>query len=203
MPGVALTMKWAGAERDTSTHASTDVLSVQFSTNCGATWSPRLNRNVKTGSVGVSALQTGGNFVPTPSQFYQDNVPLAGLTSEPNVMFKFKFTAETGMSNSFYLDDINLTSVTGIAEIPLVSNIQIFPNPASDQVSVEFDLVDDKNIRVEMKDVLGRLVKTGASSFLQAGHHQISMPLGDVAKGIYFISVNSDAQVLTKKLVVE
>jgi hypothetical protein len=107
------------------------------------------------------------------------------------------------MSNNFYLDDINLTSATGIAEIPLVSNIQIFPNPASDLVTVEFDLVDDKNISVEMKDVLGRLIKTGERSYLQAGHHQISMPLGDVAKGIYFISVNSHAQVLTKKLVIE
>ncbi len=203
MPGVALTMKWAGAERDTSTHASNDILSVQFSTNCGATWSPRINRNIKTGSLGVSALQTGGNFVPAPSQFYQDNVPLAGLTSEPNVMFKFKFTAEYGMSNNFYLDDINLTSVTGIAELPLISTIQIFPNPASDLVTVEFDLADDKNINVEMKDVLGRLIKTGTSSFLQAGHHQIHIPLGDVAKGIYFISVSSNAQVLTKKLVIE
>lgn len=203
MPGVTLKFKWAGAERDTSTNSSFDILSVQFSTNCGATWSPRLNRSMKTGQVGVSALQTGGNFVPSPSQFYQDNVPLAGLTSEANIMFKFKFTAETGTSNHFYLDDINLSTPTGIAEIPLVSNIQFFPNPASDQVTVEFDLVDDKAIAVEMKDVLGREVKTGETSYRQAGHHQVSLPLGDVAKGIYFISLKSNAQVITKKLVVE
>lgn len=203
MPGVALTFKWAGAERDTFTRTSFDILSVQFSTNCGATWTPRINRNVRTGTTGISPLQTSGNFIPGPSQFHEEIVPLAGLTTEPNVMFKFKFTAETGMSNHFYLDDINLTSVTGIAELPLVSNIQVFPNPASDLVTVEFDLVDDKNISVEMKDVLGRLIKTGETVSLQAGHHQMSMPLGDVAKGIYFISVKSNAQVLTKKLVIE
>jgi hypothetical protein len=202
MPGVALNFKWAGAERDITTTASFDILSVQFSTDCGTTWTPRLTRNIKAGSVGVSATQSG-NFVPNSSQFYQDNVPLANLTTATNVMFKFKFTAETGSSNNFYIDDINLSSATGIAEIPLVSNILIFPNPASDLVTVDFDLADNKNVSVEMKDVLGRVVKTGDAKPLQAGHHQISIPLSDIAKGIYFISVRSNAQVLTQKLVIE
>lgn len=202
MPGVALTLKWAGSERDASTTTSSDLFSVQFSTDCGTTWTPRFNRNIKSGSVGVSASQAG-NFVPTPAQFYQDNVPLVGLTGQPNIMFKLKFTAETGSSNNFYVDDINLTSLTGIAEIPLVSNINVFPNPASDLVTVEFDLVDGKDVQVEMKDVLGRLIKTGERSYLQAGHHAVSMPLADVAKGIYFISVKSNAQAITQKLVIE
>jgi PKD repeat protein len=202
MPGVALSFKWAGSERDASTTASSDVLNVQFSTDCGTTWTPRLSRTIKAGAVGVSASQAG-NFVPNSSQFYQDNVPLAGLTSATNVMFKFRFTAEIGSSNHFYIDDINLTSATGIAEIPLVSNILIFPNPASDLVTVDFDLVDNKNVSVEMKDVLGRVVKTGDAKPLQAGHHQMSIALGDIAKGIYFISVRSNAQVVTQKLVIE
>lgn len=202
MPGVALNFKWAGAERDVSTTTSFDVLNVQFSIDCGANWTPRLSRTIKTGVVGVSASQPG-NFVPNSSQFYQDNVPLAGLTGATNVLFKFRFTAEIGSSNHFYIDDINLSSATGIAEIPLVSNILIFPNPASDLVTVDFDLVDNKNVSVEMKDVLGRVVKTADTKPLQAGHHQMSMPLGDIAKGIYFISIKSNAQVLTQKLVIE
>lgn len=201
MPGVALSLKWAGAERD-ATSTSSDAFSVQFSTNCGLSWTPRLTRSIKGNSMGVSPL-VGGNFVPTPAQFFQENVSLAGLTSEPNVIIKLKFIAETGSSNNFYVDDINLTSLTGVAEIPLVSNISLFPNPATDRLTVEFDLVDNKDMDVEIKDVLGRVIKTVGKTYYQAGHHRLELSLGDIAKGIYFISLKSNAQTVTQKIVVE
>ena len=159
MPGVALTLKWAGSERD-ATSTTYDIFSVQFSTNCGTTWSPRLTKNIKAGTVGISPT-VGSGFVPASSDFYQETVNLAGLTSEPNVIIKFKFTAENGSSNNFYVDDINLTSATGIQEQQLFSNIQLFPNPATDKISVEFDLTDNKLVEIELKDVLGRTIHTG------------------------------------------
>lgn len=201
MPGVALSLKWAGSERDAST-TSSDVFSVQFSTNCGFSWTPRLTRNIRANSAGVSP-SVGGNFVPTPAQFFQENVSLAGLASEPNVIFKLRFIAETGSSNNFYVDDINLTSLTGVAEIPLVSNISFFPNPATDRLTVEFDLVDNKDMDVEIKDVLGRVIKATGKAYFQAGHHSFELSLGDIAKGIYFISLKSTTQTVTQKIVVE
>jgi len=202
MPGVAMTMKWAGSERNTSTTSSYDVFSVQISTNCGQSWLPRITRNIKTGSVGVSPSVTN-NFIPDPTQFYMENINVAGFVNEPNVMFKFKFTAETGSSNNFYIDDINITSATGVVEIPLVSNIQVFPNPATDRITIEFDLTDNKEIEMGVKDVLGRTVKTGAKENLVAGHHRVQLPLTDLAKGVYFVSIRSNAQTVTKKIIVE
>lgn len=203
MPGVALSLKWAGAERDTSTHNSFDIFSVQFSTDCGATWSPRLNRTIKTGNLGVSPLQESGSFIPASSQFYQENVPLAGLTSEPNIMFKLKFTAETGSSNHFYIDDINLTSLTGIAETPLLSNVRFFPNPASQLVNIEFDLVEKKDVSIDIKDMLGRVIQSIGEQTLTAGHQLLTVPLNHMASGVYFLSLNSASQITTQKLIIE
>ncbi len=201
MPGVILTLKWAGSEREAST-ASFDVFSVQFSTNCGTTWQSRLIRNIVAGNTGVSPSVSSG-FVPSVSQFKTETVPLFGLTTETNIMFKLKFIAETGSSNNFYVDDINLTSATGIQEQQLVSNIQVFPNPATEKVSVEFDLIDNNVIEVELRDVLGRTVKQGIKEQMQSGHHTLSLPLSDISKGIYFVSIKTNASNVTKKLIVE
>lgn len=201
MPGVALTLKWAGSERD-ATSTTYDIFSVQFSTNCGTTWSPRLTRNIKAGTAGISPAVVGG-FVPASSDFYQETVNLAGLTSEPNVIIKFKFTAENGSSNNFYVDDINLTSATGIEEQQFVSGLQVYPNPATDKVSLEFDLSDHKLTDIEVKDVLGRVIKTAIRQELAAGHHLIELPLNDISKGIYFISVKINSELITKKLILE
>jgi PKD repeat protein len=202
MPGVAVSLKWAGSERNTVTTSSFDVFSVQVSTNCGISWIPRVTHNIKAGSTGVSPSVTG-NFVPTSAQFFQENISVGGFVNEPNIMFKLKFTAETGSSNNFYVDDINITSLTGINEIPLVSGIQVFPNPATDRITVEFDLSDTKDIELELKDVLGRTIKTNPKGNFQAGHHSVELPLNDIAKGIYFVSIKSNAQTLTKKIIVE
>lgn len=201
MPNVALTIKWAGSERN-ATSTSFDVFSIQVSTNCGVSWAPRLTRNIRTGSPGVST-SVAGNFVPTPSQFVQETVTMAGLTAFSNVMFKLRFVAETGSSNNFYVDDINLTSATGIEEQLIASNIQLYPNPATDQVTVEFDLLEDRTIDIEVKDVLGRSVITPVKRNLQSGHHESIISLNHLSRGIYFVSVNSSAGTVTKKVIVE
>ncbi len=202
MPGVALTLKWAGAERNTASTTSFDVFTVQFSTNCGLTWSPRLTRNIKTGTNGLSGV-VSGNFTPTSSQFVQENVVLAGLTTEASIMFKLRFVAESGGSNNFYIDDINLTSLTGLEEEYQVSNIELYPNPATDQINIAFDLIADNTVDIDVKDVLGRTVKSTATSQLQAGHHESFVSLSDVSKGIYFVSIKTHTNVITKKIIIE
>jgi PKD repeat protein len=160
IPGVALTLKWAGAERNTTTTSSYDVFNVQFSTNCGASWTSYMTRNIKSGSVGVSGI-VNGNFNPTPSQFHQEVVTLSSLISSANVIFKLKFTSESGSSNNFYVDDINITSATSLKEqYPTMVNFAVFPNPANEKITISFDLLDDKKVEITLHDILGKKVKT-------------------------------------------
>lgn len=201
MPNLALTLKWAGAERNTTT-TDYDIFSVQFSTNCGLTWTPRLVKNVRTVTAGVSGVVNGG-FNPTPSQFKQEVVPLGSLTSASNIIFKLKFVAESGGSNNFYVDDINLTSTTLIKEESPVLNFAVFPNPAKDKLMVLFDLLEDKTVNVHIKNVLGQTVKQSAEEQLSNGHHEMPFSISDLSSGIYFVSVTTNGTVTTQKIVVE
>lgn len=201
MPNLAITLKWAGSERDAVTTTS-DVFTVMFSINCGATWSPRLTRSIKSGNVGVSTSVNGG-FVPTPSQFRQEVIPLGGITAATNVLFKLKFTAESGSSNNFYVDDINITSTTNLKTETAVLNYNIYPIPAKDNITVAFDLLDTKTAVIELKDVLGRVLQQHTQENLSSGHYDYNLSVNELPQGVYFVTLNLDGASHTQKVIID
>lgn len=203
MPNLALTFKWAGAERDTTTHLSYDVFSLFVSTNCGASWVPRLSRSIKNNVTGVSGI-VNGNFYPTPSQFYQEVITIGSLASSTNVLLRFRYTTEIGSSNNFYLDDINLTSITNLKDQNnSLLNLTVFPSPASENVFVAFDLLEDKKIEITLHDILGKTVKTIEKQTLLNGNHTVTIPVNDLSKGIYFVKINVNGITKTEKIIVQ
>lgn len=201
MPYNTITFKWAGAERDQST-TSGDVFSLFFSTNCGATWVPRFSKTIKSNVAGVNGL-VNGNFVPSSNQFTQEVITLGSLTSNNNVLMRFRLVTETGSSNNFYLDDINLTTVTSLNEQNSHTlNLSVFPNPSNDIISINFDLIEEKNIEITMSDVLGKTIKTISEKNLSSGNHNLNMAVNDLSKGVYFVKVNANNIITTQKVIV-
>jgi hypothetical protein len=202
MPYNALTFKWAGAERDQSS-TSGDVFSLFFSTNCGATWVPRFSKTIKSTVAGVSGV-VNGNFVPTSNQFQQEVITFGTLSSATNVLFRFRLVTELASSNNFYLDDINLTTITSINEqFNHALNLSVFPNPSNEQVSVVFDLLEDKVVEITLHDVLGKTIKTIHKQAFTNGNHSISIPVNDISKGIYFVKVNVNNIITSQKIIVD
>jgi PKD repeat protein len=203
MPNVALTFKWAGAERDTTTHTSFDSFSLFFSSDCGVSWIPRLNKQLKVGTAGLSGI-VNGNFYPTPAQFKQEVITIGTLTSSPSALFRIRFVAESGESNNFYIDDINLSTITSVIETTgSLLNFDLFPNPAKENITVTFDLLEDKKVEIAVTDVLGRHVRPVDSHTLANGDHHINIPVSELAKGVYFVQLNIDQIISTKKIIIE
>lgn len=201
-PNLALTFKWAGAERDQST-TSSDAFSLYFSTNCGATWVPRLSKFIKSSTAGVSGV-VNGNFIPTPSQFHQEVISIGNLSSYNNVLLRFRYITELGSSNNFYLDDINLSSITNLKEqYSNALNLSIFPSPANEDISVMFDLLEDKKVEINLVDVLGKTVKSIAKQQLANGNHAVTISVHDLSKGVYFVKVNVNEVISTEKIIVQ
>ncbi|RYZ46628.1 MAG: T9SS type A sorting domain-containing protein, partial [Sphingobacteriales bacterium] len=59
-----------------------------------------------------------------------------------------------------------------IAEEPAVNSVRAFPNPASNQTTIEFTLAENSSVRLEMFDGNGRLIQVLASGKLNKGKHQ-------------------------------
>ena len=78
-----------------------------------------------------------------------------------------------------------------------------FPNPASEQVLINFYLHESQAINMELIDVKGKVVKTiQKSSIYPAGNHNIEFDVKDLSTGIYTIRLGNTAMVLSRPLVV-
>ena len=86
----------------------------------------------------------------------------------------------------------------GMKEIkPTPADINIYPNPASNLVFIEFKQANT-NVTVELFDMFGNLVKAGTFTEVQK---YISIPVDDLQNGLYQVRIRSNDQLVTKKFV--
>ncbi|MCW3103262.1 MAG: hypothetical protein JWO09_1702 [Bacteroidetes bacterium] len=190
-----MTFKTAYAQR-TSTDA--DKLQLYVSTNCGISWTLRKSM---TGAALTSGGVVTGSFVPTATQWTNQTANLAGYTSQDNLYFMFRFTSDGG--NNIYIDDINISGTTGIAEDATSSGFNIYPNPIDENTVVDFSLGSKQDVNVKVLDVLGREIITLFDGSLNEGDHQFA--IGEQSKlsaGVYFVKVTMNGKAYTKKLIV-
>jgi len=91
---------------------------------------------------------------------------------------------------------------TGVADIELLSSVFVFPNPASDEVNVEFTLQNSANVILEIVDLNGKVLHTRTFVSLNNGLNKFNVNISDFASGIYSVILRSDHSLTTKKLVI-
>jgi hypothetical protein len=78
--------------------------------------------------------------------------------------------------------------------------INVYPNPASEQVNIEFSLEQDQVVSVEIFDLTGRLVSKEENSFSK-GVRRIAYNIRSFRSGIYYVRVKAGEEVQTVKWV--
>lgn len=87
--------------------------------------------------------------------------------------------------------------LTGISETGTVNDLVISPNPASDAVTISFQLNAASTVELHMLNILGERVKVITEGNQLAGEHRFD--LNDLAAGTYFVKlVNGDKQIIKK-----
>jgi GH18 family chitinase len=77
-------------------------------------------------------------------------------------------------------------------------NFEMFPNPASEQVNVTFDLAEKSNVNLEIYSVDGRLVYQLASGTFQ-GQTKLAIPTKEFNSGIYILKLSTATEVVVRK----
>lgn len=67
----------------------------------------------------------------------------------------------------------------------------IFPNPALDILTVEFELTEAMDLSIYLVDALGRKVKNIANQSFLLGKNQLTADVGDLERGTYFLRIHS------------
>jgi len=79
--------------------------------------------------------------------------------------------------------------------------VLVAPNPAADFVNLYLNLEEQKEVTLRLMDVLGREVWRLPKGVLPAGEHAERIDLDGVPEGVYFLLVEADRALKTKRLV--
>ncbi len=84
----------------------------------------------------------------------------------------------------------------------LVNKLEIFPNPAKDQVSIALNLENRADVAINIRDINGKLVKTQNFKKLARGTKDVTLDISRLAAGSYILSLQEGTKVRTGKLIV-
>jgi hypothetical protein len=140
---------------------------------------------------------------------YSDN---AGTTYQSGNTF----ASLTAASYSIKVKDASgcLSTITGVhigcngredapADPASIGNyMTLYPNPASDQVTVLFNADKEASYTLRIADMLGRIILTQNGSAI-AGNNQIEINLATFAKGVYIIILDSGDNTQKSRLVLQ
>lgn len=94
------------------------------------------------------------------------------------------------------------TAATPVKEVEGLSAVETYPNPTSEQVTIEFQLEAATNLTINISNSLGQTVKTIASTDYSAGEQKVELDVNDLATGIYSVSIQSESGVHTTQLTI-
>ncbi len=189
--GAQVSFKYAFASKNNS---DSSMLRVFVSTNCGSSWQMRYSFK---GAALRTAPNTNGNFVPSSTQWNTQVVNLPNASNKPSVRVKFEFTNVNG--NNIYLDDINVSSATGINEVLARQyEFEAYPNPAHARMKVTLHVEKPSSVQLEILDVNGRLQKY-LDLGTRAGDVQQELE-GSGMEGVYLLRITVNDQQFTRRI---
>ena len=192
----AIKFAWAGAALNTF---PVNELEVTYSDDCGESW-----KSLETISA-VEASSAGlytSSFRPSASEWNTIILTKAQLKNS-NIRFKFEYIVN-GRSNNFYLDNILIGEESALQLAGNnVERLSLFPNPAKGNTIIALENAVDKNIEISLINILGSEITNLYSGLLISNYQEIPVDLSKYEKGIYFVKVVSNGDVImTEKLVV-
>jgi hypothetical protein len=187
-----------------------DRFEMQASIDCGGTWSPVIAKTAAT--MASESAGTGQTpYVPNPADWVTVDVynhPLwFSYTAYNSVMLRFMFLEDengVGFGNRFYLDNLIFSDPNGVNEITRAIDLGLYPNPSNGQTSVKFVLSDAATVKIEVRDILGKVIVPSAKYELSPGSQAIDINQSNtLSKGLYFVNISMNGMVMSRKLVIE
>lgn len=81
------------------------------------------------------------------------------------------------------------------------NSLEVYPNPASDRITINFVLNRRQQVGVFLSDLNGQTKFVLSESKVQAGSHQLQIDLPDQLQGVYLLTVVTEDNRYTKKLI--
>jgi len=175
--------------------ASNDKLEVRVSTDCGATWTGIYSKSGNTLTTTSTLVTTP--FSPSANEWRQESISLNAYIGQPEVRFMFVCTSNWG--NNVFIDDVNILNTTGMEEPVSEFTMSVYPNPASDEFTVDFgNQAGNPETQLYVFDVTGKEVYTASVNGTSAAVINTS----EWANGMYYLRAERGTATVIRELVI-
>lgn len=189
----SLKFSYAYTQKVAGSLGNQDRLIVEASYNCGKNWVTIFD---KSGNDLRTTSPRNSYFFPTSNDWEDVWKGLAAWSGEDDVIIRFRCISDNG--NNLFLDNIQVVDAVGVQESTNLSS-NLFPNPAGNSATIEFEGLEGSNIRIELYNLLGELVFTGnhtsASNF-----DYYNVDVTTLNNGIYNLVLKVGESMTSKKL---
>ncbi len=160
----------------------------------------------------VAAYAAGSSFVN--GNFYAGSVVIPGPFSA-GTTFRFRCDASAN-DDQIYLDNVVIsgckngssarladpTAIVNETHETLISNVNLYPNPTSDVLNIDLELMADADIQLRVMDISGKLVFDRNITTTE-GSNKITIQSSDLPAGVYVMSIVAETEMITKRFVVQ
>jgi hypothetical protein len=98
-------------------------------------------------------------------------------------------------------EPVKVNSTIARQDDKLIHNVQVYPNPITDQINLKYNISRNSNVSIKMMDILGNEVATLCSGRFDPGERSCSYYLNSkISKGFYFIRVVAGTESVIKRI---
>lgn len=100
---------------------------------------------------------------------------------------------------AFYYDQ-----TVGISEFPpdvQLDRVYCYPNPVNEISNIRYLISDIEHVKLSVFDIHGKEITTLVNELKPAGKHNVRFDASDLPAGVYFIRLQVDNEILTKKII--
>jgi len=111
--------------------------------------------------------------------------------------------AKPVVGSYLYADNLAFTGTAGIPEASLSDRFFLFPNPASNAVTVNYNAKEVAPVNISIFDLNGKLVDEFNPGYAAYGENREVLKLQDLAAGTYMLQLSVGHKILTDKLIIK
>ncbi len=150
----------------------------------------------------LPALTSGQNFALTQS-FDVSTLPATQAVEHFDSLQVVVFVQDVVTKDIYQGASLVLPRPAGTRTAQLGTAFSLVPNPGSGATAVHFALAQPETVRVEVLDLLGRLVLDRPQVRLGSGSQEVPLVLPGQAPGLYTVRLTTSAGTRTGKLTLE
>ncbi len=165
------------------TPANSDTLEVLISTDCGASWTSLYKK--WSDSLSTAAATTAPFTPASAAQWREETFDLTPFNFSDNAIITFRNI--NANQNNLYIDDVNLSFLTGINETLDGKSVSIYPNPTTGTILVNTSALKTSALTVTISDALGKNV---LQKIVKLPAKDAAFDLSLLSNGLYLIRLD-------------